>query len=202
MKTAFIQSVGGASGDMLLGALLDAGLSRDAVSETIDALCIPGVDIAAGTETRCEVRGTRVLVDVSAAPRYTPQQMLDTVAGADGLSEQTRELATKVLNALFAAEARVHGDDPDQIHLHELGNRRHPGGRGGCRPRIGTTRRRACLCCAVGPGRAHRPAPVRRLQQPGAGHAGDHRGRRRASGAGAAIPRRRRRVDHSYWRGA
>ena len=121
MKTAFIQSVGGASGDMLLGALLDAGLSRDAVSETIDALCIPGVDIAAGTETRCEVRGTRVLVDVSAAPRYTPQQMLDTVAGADGLSEQTRELATKVLNALFAAEARVHGDDPDQIHLHELG---------------------------------------------------------------------------------
>ena len=121
MKTAFIQSVGGASGDMLLGALLDAGLSRDAVSETIDALCIPGVDIAAGTETRCEVRGTRVLVDVSAAPRYSPAQMLDTVAGADGLSERTRELATKVLNALFAAEARVHGGDPDQIHLHELG---------------------------------------------------------------------------------
>ena len=121
MKTAFIQSVGGASGDMLLGALLDAGLSPDTVSETIDTLGIHGVDIATTTETRCEVRGTRVLVDVSAAPRYSPTQMLDTVAGADGLSEQTREMATTVLNALFVAEARVHGGDPDQIHLHELG---------------------------------------------------------------------------------
>jgi len=57
MKTAFIQSVGGASGDMLLGALLDAGLSPDAVQESVDALGIDGVDIATETETRCEVRG-------------------------------------------------------------------------------------------------------------------------------------------------
>ena len=121
MKAAFIQSVGGASGDMLLGALLDAGLSRDAVREAIDALGIDGVDIATNTETRCEVRGTRALVDVSAAPRYTPQQMLDAVAGANGLSESTRARASAVLRALFAAEARVHGGEPDQIHLHELG---------------------------------------------------------------------------------
>ena len=121
MKSAFIQSVGGASGDMLLGALLDAGLPLGAVREAIAALGITGVDIATATETRCEVRGTRALVDVSTAPRYSPQQMLDAVAGAVGLSERTRDSAAAVLNALFAAEARVHGNDPDQIHLHELG---------------------------------------------------------------------------------
>ena len=121
MKTAFIQSVGGASGDMLLGALLDAGLPLDAVREAVAALSITGVDVATTTETRCEVRGTRALVDVSAAPRYSPQQMLDAVAGAAGLSERTRDSAAAVLNALFAAEARVHGNEPDQIHLHELG---------------------------------------------------------------------------------
>ena len=121
MKTAFIQSVGGASGDMLLGALLDAGLPLDAVREAVDALGIPGVDITSATETRCEVRGTRATVDVSDAPRYSPQQMLDAVAGAAELSERTREAATVVLNSLFAAEARVHGDEPDRIHLHELG---------------------------------------------------------------------------------
>ncbi len=121
MKTAFIQSVGGASGDMLLGALLDAGLPPDAVRTVVDALGIPGVDIGTSIETRCEVRGTRALVDVSAAARYSPQQMLDAVAGAAGLSERTRERAAAVLKALFAAEARVHGDEPDQIHLHELG---------------------------------------------------------------------------------
>ena len=121
MKTAFIQSVGGASGDMLLGALVDAGLPLDAVRTAVDTLGIPGVDIATATETRCEVRGTRALVDVSAAARYSPQQMLDAVAGAAGLSEWTREAATAVLKSLFAAEARVHGNEPDQIHLHELG---------------------------------------------------------------------------------
>ncbi len=121
MKIAFIQSVGGASGDMLLGALLDAGLPLDAVRTAVDALGIPGVDITTATETRCEVRGSRALVDVSAAPRYSPAQMLDAVAGADGLSERTRELSTSVLQSLFAAEARVHGGGPDQIHLHELG---------------------------------------------------------------------------------
>ena len=121
MKTAFIQSVGGASGDMLLGALLDAGLALDAVRTVVDTLGIPGVDITTATETRCEVRGTRALVDVSDAPRYSPQQMLDAVAGAAELSERTREAATAVLKSLFAAEAQVHGDEPDRIHLHELG---------------------------------------------------------------------------------
>ncbi len=121
MKTAYIQSVGGASGDMLLGALLDAGFPIDAVREAVVALAIPGVAITAGDEARCEVRGSRAMVDVSDAPRYSPQQMLDAVAGADGLSNQTRARATVVLNALFTAEARVHGSDPDEIHLHELG---------------------------------------------------------------------------------
>ena len=121
MKTAYIQSVGGASGDMLLAALLDAGLPIDPIRDAIAALCIPGVEITTKDEIRCEVRGTRVLVDVSAAPRYSPQQMLNTVAGAAKLSEHTRSRATAVLKTLFAAEARVHGSDPDDIHLHELG---------------------------------------------------------------------------------
>ena len=121
MKTAYIQSVGGASGDMLLGALLDAGLPVDAIREAVAALDIPGVQISSAVETRCEVRGARALVDVSNAPRYSPQQMLDAVAKSTALPEQTRTRATAVLSTLFAAEARVHGADPDQIHLHELG---------------------------------------------------------------------------------
>ena len=121
MKTAYIQSVGGASGDMLLGALLDAGLPLDAVHDAITALQIPNVQLTAADETRCEVRGTRALVDVSEAPRYSPPQMLAAVANATALSDQTRTRATAVLQVLFAAESRVHGSGPDEIHLHELG---------------------------------------------------------------------------------
>ena len=121
MKTAYIQSVGGASGDMLLGALLDVGLPLDTIREAIAALQISGVASSATEAVRCEVRGTRALVDVSGAPRYSPQQMLDAVAAATALSDQTRAHATAVLQALFAAESRVHGNALDQIHLHELG---------------------------------------------------------------------------------
>ena len=122
MKTAYIQSVGGASGDMLLGALLDAGLPIDAIHDAVAALQIPNVQITAADATRCEVRGSRALVDTSNAPRYAPAQMLDAVANATALSDQTRATATAVLNALFAAESRVHGSNPDDIHLHELGD--------------------------------------------------------------------------------
>ena len=121
MKTAYIQSVGGASGDMLLGALLDAGLPLDAIHAAITALNIPGVNISTADEIRCEVRGTRALVDTSESPRYSPQQMLDAVANAATLSDSARTRATAVLKAIFAAEARVHGNNPDDIHLHELG---------------------------------------------------------------------------------
>ena len=121
MKTAYIQSVGGASGDMLLGALLDAGLPLDAVREAIAALDIPGASVDVAAETRCGVRGRRALVAVSQAPRYTPSAMLDAVAGAAALSESTRAKSAAVLNALFAAEARVHGHG-EAVHLDELGS--------------------------------------------------------------------------------
>ena len=120
MKTAYLQSIGGASGDMLLGALLDAGLPIDAITDAIAALQIPGVQIAVVAETRCDVRGSRALVDTADAPRYTPSQMLDAVANATALSESTRAQSAAVLNALFAAEARVHGSNPADVHLHEL----------------------------------------------------------------------------------
>ena len=121
MKAAYIQSVGGASGDMLLGALLDAGLPLDAIHDAIAGLQIPNVQLAVADETRCEVRGSRALVNTTNAPRYSPQQMLDAVANATALSDQTRTRAIAVLNTLFAAEARVHGSNADEIHLHELG---------------------------------------------------------------------------------
>ena len=106
---------------MLLGALLDGGVPVDVIEAAIGALGISGVVVSAKIDVRCEVRGTRALVDVSAAKRYSPQQMLDTVGHAAGLSEGVRSQAMGALNALFDAEARVHGHDRAAVHLDELG---------------------------------------------------------------------------------
>ena len=106
---------------MLLGALLDGGVPVDVIAAAIGALGISGVVVSAKIDVRCEVRGTRALVDVSATKRYSPQQMLDTVGHAAGLSEGVRSQAMGTLNALFDAEARVHGHDRAAVHLDELG---------------------------------------------------------------------------------
>ena len=106
---------------MLLGALLDGGVPVDVIEAAIGALGISGVVVSAQIDVRCEVRGTRALVDVSEAKRYSPQQMLDTVSHAAGLSEGVRSHAMGALNALFDAEARVHGHDRADVHLDELG---------------------------------------------------------------------------------
>ena len=187
---------------MLLGALLDAGLPLDAVRTVVDALGIPGVDITTAIETRCEVRGTRALVDVSDAPRYSPQQMLDAVAGAAELSERTREAATAVLKSLFAAEAQVHGDEPDRIHLHELGTADTLVDVVGVVHGLEQLGVERVYASPLVLGRARRTAATGRLQQPRAGDPGDHRSRRSAGGAGAAVSRRGRRADHAHRRGA
>ena len=106
---------------MLLGALLDGGVPVDVIEAAIGALGISGVVVSAQIDVRCEVRGTRALVDVSEAKRYSPQQMLDTASHAAGLSEGVRSQAMGALNALFDAEARVHGHDRAAVHLDELG---------------------------------------------------------------------------------
>ena len=180
MKTAYIQSVGGASGDMLLGALLDAGLHLDAVRDGVSALGIPGVEISTAGETRNEVRGTRALVDVSDAPRYSPQQMLDTVAQATAISESVRARATSVLNVLFAAEARVHGSEPDEIHLHELGTADTLVDVVGVVHGLEQLGIQRVYASPLVLGEATRPAPIRRLQQSRSGDTGNHRRRRRA----------------------
>ena len=121
MKTAYIQSVGGASGDMLLAALLDAGLPIDAIRDAIAALCIPGVKITdSGRNPLRSPRHPRSGRRIRRAPLLTPTDARHRSRGHQTV-RTTRSRATAVLQTLFAAEARVHGANPDDIHLHELG---------------------------------------------------------------------------------
>ena len=121
MKIAYIQSIGGASGDMLLGALLDAGLSLDTLRQELSKLGVAGYELLASQETRCEVRGTKLTVDVRDAARYSPQGLLDVVGGSS-FSPAIKERAQRVLTSLWEAEGRVHGEPQDVLELEELGS--------------------------------------------------------------------------------
>ena len=121
MKVLYVDVVGGAAGDMLLAALLDAGASRDEVSDAVSAVLGRRVECVTAEVRR---RGLRALA-LSApgnlsAERRRPRELLDVVERA-ALGDGVRARATSVLRRLFDAEAKVHGRELDELELEELG---------------------------------------------------------------------------------
>ena len=121
MKIAYIQSIGGASGDMLLGALVDAGLPLEQLRSELSKLPVTGYEIDASEETRCEVRGTHLKVRLENSTRYAPASLMKAV-GDSGLDQTVKGQAKSVLAALWRAEARVHGEAEEALELEELGS--------------------------------------------------------------------------------
>ena len=121
MRVLYVDVVGGAAGDMLLAALLDAGASPDEVSDAVSAVL--GRRVGCST-TQVRRQGLRALAlsvpgDLS-TERRGPRELLDAVERA-ALDEGVRGRATAVLERMFEAEAKVHGRAIDELELEELG---------------------------------------------------------------------------------
>ena len=121
MRIAYIQPIGGASGDMMLGALTDLGMPIEHLEAELAKLNVGGYRLEARQETRCEMRGTYLKVDLDDPTRYSPKKLLETVAES-GLSQPVKDRSRQVLTALWTAECRVHGQTEDILELEELGS--------------------------------------------------------------------------------
>ena len=120
-RIAYIQPIGGASGDMMLGALTDLGMPIEHLEAELGKLNVGGYRLEARQETRCEIRGTYLNVELEDKTRCSPRQLLETVEGSS-LSQPVIERSCEVLKALWTAESRVHGETPDILELEELGS--------------------------------------------------------------------------------
>ena len=118
----FVDPVGGASGDMLIGALLDAGAPRAALDDAVDALELIGVGIETTDVQRGGIRALRTDVrTVARTEARSASELRARVELADRLPAAVRERSLAVLDRLVAAEAAVHGVARDAVVLHELG---------------------------------------------------------------------------------
>jgi hypothetical protein len=121
MNAIYFDCFSGISGDMALGALLDAGLELDALRAELDKLQVPGWELAAERGTRGFISGTRALVH--APEQETHRHLSDVWAIVEGssLAPAVKERSTRVFTMLAEAEGRVHGIPAEQVHFHEVG---------------------------------------------------------------------------------
>lgn len=121
MRVLYIDCINGAAGDMLLGALLDAGASEEAVRQALNDLDLPGWHLSVDTTARRGIRAARVTVTV--ADDAPARRYVDIIALLErsGLDNKVKELASKTFELLGRAEAHVHDTDLTEVHLHEVG---------------------------------------------------------------------------------
>lgn len=121
-KAAYFQCVGGASGDMILGALADAGLPREVLEDALDRMGIAGVSLSFERSRRGGLEGTFVRVELDADAERTRSfaDFIETVESS-ALSDSVKSRSVAVFRRMERAESQVHGADAENLHLHELG---------------------------------------------------------------------------------
>jgi uncharacterized protein (TIGR00299 family) protein len=121
-RIGYLDCFSGVSGDMLLGALLDAGLQREALEGELARLKLPGYRLEVSKAERAGLAATRVeVVPVGKAPPHRrPPDILSVIEKSD-LPAADRERGSLVFRRLAEAEGRVHGQPPDEVEFHEVG---------------------------------------------------------------------------------
>ena len=122
MRTAYFQSIGGASGDMVLGSLIDSGVPLEHVEGALGLMGVRGVALRASQEQRGGLTGrlVQVALDEDAQRRRSIDEFVEIVLASD-LPEPVKDRAVSVFRRLENAERLAHRSADAGGHLHELG---------------------------------------------------------------------------------
>ncbi len=120
-RTAWIDASSGASGDMLLGALLGAGVPLPVLQAAVDALAPEPITLRHEDVRRGALAATRCHVEVADSATHRSWTDVRALLTRADLAEPVRDLATRAFTRLAEAEARVHGTAVEEVHFHEVG---------------------------------------------------------------------------------
>ena len=121
MTIAYFDCFAGISGDMTLGALVDAGADRAILDATLEALRLGDeVSIEVRHEQRGHAGGTRVIVATQDRVERKIPDLRSAIVDAE-IPDQVKRPALDAIERLGRAEAKLHGVSSSEVHLHELG---------------------------------------------------------------------------------
>lgn len=123
MKTLYLDCFSGASGDMLTGALIDAGADFAALRTCLESLGVDGFEVRADRTVKHGIRATQFRVIVKEDHDHPHRHLADVLAIIDGASlpDAVRAGSAAVFRRIAEVEAAIHNTSVDEIHFHEVG---------------------------------------------------------------------------------
>ncbi len=118
---AYFDCTSGISGDMFLGALVDAGVPVEGLSAAVESLGIKGLGLGAEKVTRLGVSATKVNVAAPPGDKHRHLGEIERLIDDSPLSRAVKKRAKGVFGRLAKAEAEVHGKPVEEVHFHEVG---------------------------------------------------------------------------------
>ena len=121
MKVAYFDCFSGISGDMTLGALVDAGCPVDVIRTQLRSLQVPGWQISCEKVWKNGMAATHVRVTTEDTQTHRSLTTIVGILEKSTLDQRVKERATAIFRKLGEAEAAVHDVPIEKIHFHEVG---------------------------------------------------------------------------------
>ena len=121
MRIAYFDCFSGVSGDMILGALIDAGADLNKLESELGKLKISGFTLKAEKTTRKGLSGTRFFVDADHSHAERHLSDIETIMDNSGLADDIKARAKSIFRDLAEVEAKIHNTNPGDVHFHEIG---------------------------------------------------------------------------------
>jgi uncharacterized protein (TIGR00299 family) protein len=111
----------GLSGDMMVGALLDAGWPEGAMRAVLDQIPLRDALVTVEMRKQHSLHGKGIRVEAQGEPPARPYSEIRRLLATSGLEPVVRTKTLELFHRLAVVEGRMHGCEPDQVHFHELG---------------------------------------------------------------------------------
>ncbi|MEK6744948.1 MAG: nickel pincer cofactor biosynthesis protein LarC [Nitrospirota bacterium] len=122
MTLAYFDCFSGISGDMTLGALVDAGLPIEVLRSELAKLNLPGYTLSSEKVKRSGLSATKVhvILDEKEQPARHLSD-IEAIINASSLKTAVKRKSLSIFQRLAEVEAKVHGTTPEKVHFHEVG---------------------------------------------------------------------------------
>ena len=121
MKTLYFDCFAGASGDMILGAMVAAGVEPGFLREQLSLLPVDGFSINFETVSKSGLSATYARVETAPEHKHRHLSDIKKIIESSRLSDAVKQRAVQIFTRLAEAEAHVHNEPVDHVHFHEVG---------------------------------------------------------------------------------